>query len=168
VQRTGPSTASFPSGLDGHSGAGYVTVDTFDWYLDAKYQQAALAGRTVNAERLREVYVQVLVEGANFYDALSRRALGRSPKHVLLLHENDLAALHIVHLVARLRQEGWTIVDADAAYDDAIARLVPDTLFLGQGRVAALAQDAGDTGPFSKWEDEAELDELLARARVFQ
>ena len=74
---------------------------------------------------------------------MARRTLGRSPRHVLLLHENDLAALFIGDLVTELRARGWTIISATEAFADPIAELEPDTLFLGQGRIAALAHEAG-------------------------
>ena len=69
--------------------------------------------------------------------------MGRSPAHVLLLHETDLNALFIVDLVAGLRAAGWTIITMDEAYRDPIARMEPDTLHLGGGRVSALAAAAG-------------------------
>ncbi|MFM7378762.1 MAG: polysaccharide deacetylase, partial [Erythrobacter sp.] len=50
---------------------------------------------------------------------LARRTLGRSPPHVMLLHETDLAALFIADLVAELRKDDWTIITADEAYGDA-------------------------------------------------
>jgi len=62
---------------------------------------------------------------------------------VLLLHENDLAALCIGDLVADLRERGFRIIPADVAFSDPIASREPDTMFLGQGRIAALAHEAG-------------------------
>ena len=69
---------------------------------------------------LRDLYVETHVEAAEFANALMIRAIGRSPAHVMLLHETDLAALFVGDLVAGLRAKGWTIVTADAAYADPI------------------------------------------------
>ncbi len=55
------------------------------------------------------------------------RTIGRSPMHVMLMHETDLAALFLPDLVAALRARGWEIVTADAAFADPINRLFPDT-----------------------------------------
>jgi hypothetical protein len=85
---------------------------------------------------------------------------------VLLLHENDLAALFVDDLAEALRRKGWTIVPAIEAYQDPIATQLPDTLFNGQGRVAALARSHG-AGPrdlVSEWEDEARLRALFVDA----
>ena len=147
---------------------GYVTVDNCDWYMEALVQRALADGKRVRFDRLRRTYVRVLVDNVEFYDALAQRTLGRSPKHVLLLHENDLAALYVSDLVAALKQKGWKTITADDAYTDPIAAIEPDTLFLGQGRVAAIAHANGDSGPFGQWESEVALDTLFARERVFE
>lgn len=122
---------------------GYVTVDTYDWYLEALTKEARESGRETDIDALRSLYVDVIVSGTEFYDAIAQQTLGRSPRHVLLLHENDLAALFIGDLVAELRDRGWSIIPATVAFADPIADLEPDTLFLGQGRVAAMAHEAG-------------------------
>lgn len=148
--------------------SGYVTVDTYDWYLNGAFQKALGEGKKIDFDKLKNAYVKVLTEGADFYDAIARRTIQRSPRHVLLLHENDLAALFIDSLVAKLRKNGWTIVSPQTAYEDPIAREQPDTLGLGQGRVVALAKVQGAAGPFWVWEDEAELDRLLEQEGVFR
>jgi hypothetical protein len=89
------------------------------------------------------LYVDVLIEAITFSDGIAVQYLGRSPKHVLLLHDNDLAAMFIGDLVSALQQRDWEIISPLEAYQDPIANQEPKTLFKGQGRVAALARDAG-------------------------
>jgi peptidoglycan-N-acetylglucosamine deacetylase len=67
------------------------------------------------------------VEAADFYDGLARQTIGRSPAHVILLHETDMAAMFIGDLVAALRKDGWEIITADKAYRDPIGKVVYDT-----------------------------------------
>ena len=122
---------------------GYVTVDNFDWALDGLAAQALAEGRKVDREALSELFVETIVSTANFNDALARETLGRSPIHVLLLHETDLNALFVPDLVDGLRADGWQIVTMDDAYADPLAQMEPDTLYLGGGRVTALAAAAG-------------------------
>ena len=144
---------------------GYVTIDTYDWYIDQLANSAALRGELMNMEGLKSLYIEAIVASADFYDGVAVAHLGRSPRHVLLLHENDMAALFIADLIAALRADGWTIISADAAYADPIAEMTPDTMFLNQGRVAALAHAAGAPrrALFGPYEEEAELDALFAR-----
>lgn len=121
----------------------YVTIDNYDWHLDSIASGARRKGLQMNMTALRDIYVETLVDTANFYDSMARETIGRSPVHVLLLHETDLSAMYVDDLTAALRANGWKIVSMDEAYRDPIAAREPDTWFLGEGRVAALAQMAG-------------------------
>lgn len=148
---------------------GYVTVDTYDWYLHALTKEAKAEGKTVNMSRLRQWWVDHLWDCIQFYDSVAVASLGRSPKHVLLLHENDLTGLFIYDLVQKLELEDWEIIPPTVAYSDAIAQITPQTLFLGQGRVAAIAAEKGSTPSLlmAPWEDEAYLRAEAERREVF-
>lgn len=122
---------------------GYVTVDNYEWYMQALVDEALSNGHTSDIDVLRQTYVSVLMETIEFYDAIAVDVLGRSPKHVLLLHENDLAAMFVDDLVLALRREGWQIISAREAYTDPISKTVPLTAMNGQGRVAAIAHSSG-------------------------
>lgn len=146
----------------------YVTVDTFDWHMDRLFQDAVAARKTVDFDRLRDAYVDVLSESIEFYDEVAVKELGRSPRHVLLLHENDLAAMYLGDLVQRLRKNGWKIISPELAFQDPIARVDPDTMLLGQGRVIAIAAAKGYAGPTERWEDEAKLQREFERRRIWK
>ncbi len=98
---------------------GYVTADGSDWHLEALTVEAARADKAMDLGALKKLYLQSQLGGIAYHEALARRTLGRSPPHVMLLHETDLAALFIADLVAELRKDGWTIITADEAYADA-------------------------------------------------
>jgi len=148
---------------------GYVTVDNYDWYIESKWKQAVNAGKQVDLDALRNSYITMLMTAVAFYDNLAVKSLERSPAHMLLLHENDLAALFIDDLVAELRKQGWQIIHPDAVYQDPIAEHEPDTLLTGQGRVAALAVDAGiDAKTLTHLGiEEEQIDQLLLDNKVF-
>ncbi len=148
---------------------GYVTIDTYDWHMAALANRAKRAGWPLDMDALRDAYVEILMAAITFYDEVALDYLGRSPAHVLLLHENDLAALFVDDLAAALRADGWEIIPALEAYDDPIAAREPETLFLGQGRVAALAHEMGATGPrlVSPTEDEAYLEAEFVRRGLY-
>lgn len=122
---------------------GYVTIDNYDWHLDALASKAKREGRDIDMAALRQLYVETLVGAADFYDRIARDALKRQPIQVLLLHETDLNAMFVADVVAGLRKAGWAIVPIDQAYRDPIAAREPNGWFTNGGRVAALAQDAG-------------------------
>ena len=122
---------------------GYVTIDNYDFYIDRLLREAIEAGEEINHEAVSKLYVDMLIGAAEHYDRIACEWLDRSPPHVLLLHENDVAALYLSDLIAEFRDRGWQIIPALEAYNDPMAKRLPDTLFLGQGRVAALAAEAG-------------------------
>lgn len=122
---------------------GYVTVDTFDWHMDTLYGEALKAGHNVDMDILRDAYVSSLTKSIEYYDEMAQKYVGRSPKHTLLLHENDMAAMFIDDLARSLRADGWEIISPEEAYQDDIAKYVPNSLYLGNGRVAAIAFDQG-------------------------
>lgn len=146
---------------------GYVTVDNYDWYMDALLQRALAANQQVDMEILKQVYIETLWACIQFYAQLAIDALGRSPRHVLLLHENDLAAMFVDDLVFFLKEQGWKIITPQEAYADPIATTYP----MGRcrnGRVACLARSNNFEG--QRWhpsEDEAYLDKLFAQRKVF-
>jgi peptidoglycan/xylan/chitin deacetylase (PgdA/CDA1 family) len=122
---------------------GYVTVDNFDWYISSLLTKAAEEKKSINYDNARKFYVETLYDAIEFYDEIAKKSLGRSPKHVMLLHENDAAALFVGDLIAHLRTKGWKIISPQQAYQDPIARNFPAIAFHKQGRVAAIANSKG-------------------------
>lgn len=122
---------------------GYVTVDNFDWSINALMLEAISAKNSVNFDKLSQLYVDTLWDGIEFYDKIAQDTLGKSPKHVLLLHENDAAALFLPALINRIRERGWTIITPQEAYAEPSLQQLPKGLFNKQGRVAAIANSRG-------------------------
>jgi peptidoglycan/xylan/chitin deacetylase (PgdA/CDA1 family) len=149
---------------------GYVTIDNYDWYLNTLLRKAIEGGKKVNYEALKSVYIEHLWNSIQFYDTIARQTLGRSPRHVLLLHENDLAAYFLSDLIRHLRSKGWKIISPTEAYKDPIASQVPDVLFNGQGRVGAIAREKGTAAKdlIQVSEDEAYLEALVKSRNVFE
>lgn len=146
---------------------GYVTVDNYDWHIEQRLQQALKAGQSVNFDALGKAYVQLLLYSAEYYDSLAVQTLGQSPVHVLLLHENDVAALYVDDLIRAFRASGWEIVSPDDAYSDPLP--APQSTNTGQGRIVGLAADAGrpNSTMWSWTIDEEMIDLRLARMNVF-
>ena len=123
---------------------GYVTVDNFDWYINSKAANEYSVGKKINFEKLKRLYIDVLWASVQFYDSVALKVLGRSPKHVLLLHENPLAAMFLGDLIDHIRAQGWRIISPQEAYADPISKMYsPGFQFTKQGRVAAIAHSKG-------------------------
>lgn len=128
---------------------GHVSVDASDWNMEQLTIDARKAGKTIDMDALRDLYVESHVQAAEFYDDLARRTLGRSPAHVLLLHETDLAAMYIDDLVAGLRRAGWKIVTADEAFADPAYDAMPNVPVAQGTLFEAMAWEKGMPGPRS-------------------
>jgi peptidoglycan-N-acetylglucosamine deacetylase len=129
---------------------GYVTVASADWRLEQLTIDAVRTGTPIDRAALRDYYVENSIEAAEAYDDIARRAWGRSPAHVLLLHETDLAAFYIADLVRAFRARGWQIISADEAYADPIAALPPPVVPSAHGSLTELA--AWERGlPAPRW-----------------
>jgi len=146
----------------------YVTVPTVDWYVQEQLFRASTESRPIALDRLRDLVTDMIAETVAFYDELAVRSLGVSPAHVLLLHENDVAALFIGDVVERLRNDGWRIIGATEAYNALPALAQPETLIAANGRVAALARDRRFAEPLEcAWEHPAFVERELARRGVW-
>ncbi len=142
---------------------GYVTAEASDWNMETLTMNAVKAGKPINMAALRDYYVTLHVEAANFYDGLARQTIGRSPAHVMLLHETDMAAMFIGDLVAALRKDGWEIVTADAAYRDPIGKVVYDTPSAQGTLTEMMAWQKGLPAP--RWYRYDDIDEADAKFR---
>ena len=122
----------------------YITLNNYDWHIETMFQSAIEKGVSVDFERMRKFYVQVMMESIEYYDDMAQTNLGRSPKHILLLHEMDISALYIGDLVDELRRKGWEIISLEEAYTDEIAGYQSSRIFpYNPGRVGEIARDNG-------------------------
>lgn len=146
----------------------YVTVDNYDWYMDSQYIKSLKEGREIDYQKLEEYYVETLYKGVLFYEELAKNALNSNVKHVMLLHENDLAALFIDSFIRKLRSKGWKIISPEESYRDPMLGRFPRKLLnQGSGRVNALAVDRQYQGLLrSGLEDEQTLDKIFKSYKI--
>lgn len=135
---------------------GYVTAEASDWNMETLTVAAKKAGKPMDMDALRLLYVESHVQAADFADGLAIKTWDRSPVHVMLLHETDLAALYIADLVAALRADGWEIVSADEAYADPIGQIFPDTPFANGTLTESAAWEKGLPAP--RWYERNDVD----------
>jgi peptidoglycan/xylan/chitin deacetylase (PgdA/CDA1 family) len=149
---------------------GYVTVSDHDYYINKLVLQAAKAGKHINYEKLKEVYINILWDCIKTYDQLSRKVLKRKVKHVLLLHENDLAALFIGDLITYIREQGWKVISIEDAYQDSMGDIDLQNNYAYSGRLAAIAMDKGLDKGLVDFPETTHLDYIataLKKAGVF-
>ena len=120
-----------------------VSIDASDWYYNQVFVKFIDAGQADRAERVKDAYVAHLLDRAQYYDALSRQVLARSPKHVLLLHTNAINAASIHEVITAFRGRGWKLISPRAAFDDTLYAMKPDVLPAGESIIWALAKERG-------------------------
>ncbi|WP_196139563.1 polysaccharide deacetylase family protein [Aliikangiella sp. G2MR2-5] len=122
----------------------YITLNNYDWYMEGLFQKAIVQGEEISLDKMRDYYIDVLMQSIEHYDQLAVKHLGRSPRHVLLLHEMDISALFIGNLVDELRSNGWKIISPQDAYEDPIAQYQTSNIFkFNPGRIGEIAKDKG-------------------------
>lgn len=147
---------------------GYVTADGMDWHLEKLTIDAAAAGKTMDMKALRRLYLQMHLSALDYHDAMARSVLGRSPAHVLLLHETDLAALFLPDLIEELRRHGWTVITADEAYRDPLAKAFPDVPHASGTLTGAMAWEKNIDPPLTPLWIGEEVATLLFKRRVLK
>ena len=146
---------------------GYVTADGSDWNLEKLTLDAKAAGKNMDMKALRKLYVTSQMSALDYHDELARLTLGRSPAHVLLLHETDLAALFIGDLVDEMRRRGWTIISADEAFADPINIAMPDVPYASGTLIGSMAWEKNIQPPLSPyWIGTSTQNFLFARGVV--
>lgn len=111
-----------------------------DQYLDQLYQKKVSSNRPVDMAALEQAYVDLLSKSLAQEDALAFNLLGYSPKQVLVLQENDLAAYFIVALVDQLIAQGWKIIAAETALDDPLANPIAANRWGANGYVNSITR----------------------------
>lgn len=122
---------------------GYVTVDASDWYIDQRLRARRAKAPKADLTAYKKFYLNHLWDRATFYDGLSKRVLGRSVKHTLLIHHNLLNELFLGDVLDMFQSKGWSLIDAQDAYTDSVFSAAPTILPAGESIIWALAKESG-------------------------
>jgi peptidoglycan-N-acetylglucosamine deacetylase len=157
----------FRAFLDAHAyKSGAVSIDASDWYYSQRLSERLKKEPDARLAPYKEAYLRHLYDRAEYYDGLSRRILGRSVIHVLLLHHNLINALFLSDVIHAFQARGWKVVDAEVAFADPVYALRPDTLPAGESILWALAKEKGIPGLRWPGEDGRYEKPLLDRLRL--
>lgn len=103
---------------------GYVTIDSFDWFITSLMIKAIEEGKQIDESALETFYVDHLRRTITRY--LAAKTEGEKAlfsTHVFLFHANDLNALCLPRVIEMLQAEGWTLVSPEEAFDNPENRL---------------------------------------------
>lgn len=126
---------------------GHVTIDASDWAVEGRLSARLKKDATADVKPYRDFYLDHMWERAVYYDDLSRKVLGRSVKHTILVHYNLLNVLFLGDLLDMFQSKGWRLIDAEAAFKDPVFSASPKIVPAGESLIWALAKE---TGKFDK------------------
>jgi hypothetical protein len=119
---------------------GYYTVSAGDARMNGMLQRAIEEKKPINWDYMRDVYLRLHVESLQFYDQLTDVVSNnRAKSHILLLHENDLTAKHMLGLIVQCRRMGIETIKVSEALKDPLADIMPKQS--PQARPVGLALD---------------------------
>jgi peptidoglycan/xylan/chitin deacetylase (PgdA/CDA1 family) len=133
---------------------GAVSVDTSDWYYNQRLRDRLARDPKTDLSAYRKAYLDHLYGRAVYYDTLSQKVLGRSVRHVMLLHHNLTSALFLEDTIRMFRDKGWQVIDAESAFEDPVYNLESSTLPGGESILWALSKQKGI--PDLRWPGEDE------------
>lgn len=102
-----------------------VTIDNAEWIFARAYSNALNDGDAGLAERVADAYLRYMDATFAFFERQEQEFLGRTMRHVLLLHANRLNADTFDRLAALIRARGYRFVTLDEALEDP-AYALPD------------------------------------------
>jgi peptidoglycan-N-acetylglucosamine deacetylase len=120
-----------------------VSIDASDWYYSDRFAKWRNAHPGGDVSAHRDAYLAHLWDRAQYYDALSRKVLGRSAKHVLLLHTNAINAAFLPDIIGMFEAKGWEIVAPLDAFADPLYSMETKTLPAGESVLWSLAKERG-------------------------
>ncbi|HMF44399.1 MAG TPA: polysaccharide deacetylase family protein [Polyangia bacterium] len=124
-----------------HYRSGRATIDASDWYYDQRFRQWLVAHPGGDPGKFRDAYLAHLLDRAQYYDGLSRRVVGRSVKHTLILHVNAVNAAFLPDVIRMFRSHGWKLIDAARAFRDPVFDAQPRVLPAGQSLIWSIAKE---------------------------
>lgn len=120
-----------------------VSIDTSDWYFDERFLAWCESHQTQDPAAFRRAYLAHVWGRAQYYEALAKQILGRSPAHVMLLHTSAINAAFLPDVLAMFKDKGWRIVSPQEAFKDPLFAQTTTALPAGESMVWALAKQAG-------------------------
>ncbi len=122
---------------------GHVTIDASDWAIEVRLSARLNKDPAADVTLYRGFYLNHMWERSLYYDDLSRKVLGRSVKHTILVHYNLLNALFLGDLLDMFKSKGWKLINAQEAFKDPVFQAAPKIVPTGESIIWALAKETG-------------------------
>jgi peptidoglycan/xylan/chitin deacetylase (PgdA/CDA1 family) len=119
-----------------------VTVDVMDWMINTAYAKARAQGDEVLLRRVGEEYVKFAAQRFDYSDQVAQELFGRSIKHIVLMHANELTAENLDALATVLKSKGYKFISVEEALQDPVYQM-PEKYFSASDRLGHWAFNQG-------------------------
>lgn len=96
-----------------------ITVDSADYVFAGPFSRDLRAGEIDRAGRIRQAYLAHVEAAFEHAERASAEVFGREIPQILLVHCNELNALAMGEVIARVRARGYAFIPLDQAMADA-------------------------------------------------
>lgn len=101
----------------------HVSIDNDEYAFNVPAYRAWKANDSDALKDTGKKYIEHMLSRLDFYEQLSEKKIGRSMKHVLLLHMNLLNSLFLGDLLEEMRKRGWKFITMEEAVKDPVYSL---------------------------------------------
>ena len=122
-----------------------VTVDSIDWYITGRMETRLREYKQADLEPYRKYYVTSIVTLAEHFQNLAKRIGHANIPHSMLMHHNILNALFLDDVLAALKAQGWSLINAKEAFEHPLYKLEPKTPAQSRSVLSVLALEQGIT-----------------------
>lgn len=100
-----------------------VSIDNHEWKLGELYGKALAQGQGERAASIARYYVEHVLGATRHFQETAQRKQGHDVGHVLLLHDNRLAAEHLGELLTEFEKSGYKFIPLEEALRDPVYAL---------------------------------------------
>lgn len=97
-----------------------VTIDTMDWMFLAAYSKARKESDKALMKQVSEEYLKYVDIRFDHSEKISKKLFGRSIRHILLMHANELNADNFDALIKIIKNKGYRFITLERALEDAV------------------------------------------------
>jgi hypothetical protein len=130
--------------------SGNLPMRGIDQYLDYLYQYRKKINKPVSMEKLRDIYVKLIVDDLQTVNAEASLNLGYSPVQILTLQANDVTAYFLLALLDELANKGWQWARAEQVYADPVVNHYARFGFAASSYKKAVAPFLQDTASYPR------------------
>ena len=96
----------------------HVSIDNDEWIYNRDYVNARKKGLLKEMDSIANAYLAYMKEVSLKYEEDAQKLLGRSVKHILLIHANPINAFHLDELLQWYQDQGWEFITLEEASKD--------------------------------------------------